>query len=154
MIHLNLITVGKLKENYWQEAEKEYLKRLQPWAKISFTEIKEEPFDEKSNLDLIKNIEAKKIINKLSTGINFVLDSQGEKITSNDLAEIIKNSSLKNSTFNFIIGGPLGLDDRIKKIGKKISLSNLTFTHQMARIILLEQLYRSYMINANRRYHY
>ncbi|HPV70817.1 MAG TPA: 23S rRNA (pseudouridine(1915)-N(3))-methyltransferase RlmH [Candidatus Magasanikbacteria bacterium] len=154
MIHLNIIVIGKLKENYWREAEQEYLKRLSPWTKISLEEIKEEAFDEKSNKTIIKNKEGEEIIKKIKTGLTFILDEHGDSFTSLELAEKLEHLADQTSTINFIIGGPLGLSDALLKKYPKISFSKMTFPHQMMRIFLLEQLYRSFMINSNKKYHY
>ena len=158
MLTIHLITLGKLKEPYWQDAEREYVKRLTPYAKVIIHEAREESFGDRDAIDGIKKKEAEKIksiLLKIRDAFIFVLDETGEKYSSVKFAEEIKNLLQNNSTFVFIIGGPLGLDVEIKKAGSKLlSLSDLTFTHQMARVFLLEQLYRSFMILSNRRYHY
>lgn len=154
MLHLNIITVGKLKEKYWQEAETEYLKRLQPWAKISFIEIKEEPFGEKDSKEIIKNKEAELIKQKIKAGMTFILDEHGKQFASVELAKKLSDTTNKTSTINFIIGGPLGLGQELLNKYQAISFSKLTFPHQMIRVFLLEQVYRSFMINTNKRYHY
>lgn len=154
MIHLNIIVIGKLKENYWREAEREYLKRLSPWAEISFQEIKEEAFDEKSNREMIKKREAELIQEKIKAGLTFILDEHGENFSSLELAQKMTTWSNQSNNLNFIIGGPLGLGDELLKRYPKISFSKLTFPHQMIRIFLLEQIYRSFTINTNKRYHY
>lgn len=158
MLHLTIICLGKLKEKYWQEAEAEYLKRLTPFVKIIIKEIKEESFKDINQADTIKTKEAEKIIHALPKEKNHIiaLDSQGQQFTSEIFAQQIFNQP--TSTGNnivFIIGGPLGLDKSILKLADQvISFSHMTFTHQMIKIFLLEQLYRSTMIISNRQYHY
>lgn len=161
MKHINLICLGRLKENFWQLAEAEYLKRLQPFAKIKIIELREESFSEKDNPETVKQKEADKIlaeIKKLPDNFLVIMDSTGKELTSEQLAQQIfsdRNIADDKNNLTFIIGGPLGLHDSIMKLsGLKLSLSRLTFTHQMARVILWEQIYRAQMINANRNYHY
>lgn len=155
MLRITLICLGKLKEAYWRSAEAEYLKRLSPFAKIEIKELKEESFDEKSDRKKIREKEAGKIIAALPKGESFivVLDEHGHQLSSADLAGSIKDSEITSPT-TFIIGGPLGLDESILKLATlKLSLSSFTFTHQMARVILLEQIYRAMMIAGGRKYH-
>lgn len=154
MPHIHIVTLGKLKEKYWREAENEYLKRLSPYYDIVLHEIREESFDEKSDKEKIRLAEAKKIltaIEKIKTENMFALDEHGKKFSSLAFSEFI--SPLTNMVF--IIGGPLGLHQTIlKKVKTKISFSDMTFTHQMIRVFLLEQLYRATTIKIGKKYHY
>ncbi len=162
MTTLHLIVVGRLKESYWQEAEAEYLKRLTPWAEVVIHEIKEESFNEKDPVELVKAREADKIVgvlNKIKDTFVLVLDGRGRPMNSVQLSTLVTTWREEFHALTVIIGGPLGLDDTILGIGKRpggfaLSLSNLTFTHQMARVFLLEQLYRAMMIADGRKYHY
>ncbi len=153
-MNLHLICLGKLKEKYWREAEAEYLKRLSPYYKINIHELKEESFSEKDNKEKVKQKEAEKIIavlEKIKTDNVIILDEHGKQYSSTDFSDLI--SPLTDLCF--IIGGPLGLDEKILQLNKnKISLSKLTFTHQMARVFLFEQIYRATMIKVNKKYHY
>lgn len=158
MLQLHLIVVGKLKENYWKEAEAEYLKRLQPFAAVIWHELKEESFTEKDPVDFVKEKEAKKILDvleKIATPFVVALEEKGQQFSSPDLAKKFQGWQEANHAIVFIIGGPLGLHTSVrKKANATLSLSPLTFTHQMTRVILLEQLYRATMIQQGRRYHY
>jgi len=159
MFNIQIVCLGKLKEQYWQEAQKEYLKRLQAFAKVEIIEIKEESFDEKVPAELIKEKEAQKIkdaLSKIKSDFLFVLDENGKQFSSVDFSKKISNLSLEgNNSFTFIIGGPLGLHESVLKIANlKLSFSSFTFTHQMIRVFLLEQIYRAMMIATNRQYHY
>lgn len=158
MITIHFIVLGKLKELYWQAAEAEYLKRLQPWVKIVIHELKEEAFTEKIQKEMIKKKEAEKIKNtleKIKNAFLIILDEKEKQYTSLEFSKKISTIQQTNSTIVFVIGGPLGLDTEILKLAHlKFSLSSLTFTHQMARIILLEQLYRAYTIALGKKYHY
>ena len=158
MLHLNLIVLGKLKEKYWVEAEAEYLKRLQSFAKVKILELKEESFLEKDNFEIVKQKEADKI-KKIIPANSFliVLDSKGQEFTSEEFANQLEKLSQtgENNNITFVIGGPLGLDKEILDLANlKLSFSKMTFTHQMIRIFLWEQIYRGFMIKENRKYHY
>lgn len=158
MLSITIIVLGKLKESYWREAEKEYLKRLSGFANVTIRELKEVPFDEKADPETVKKKEAEKImaeLDKLEDAIVFALDEHGKNMNSVSLAENIAKWQHSSSHFVFVLGGPLGIHASILADADRIlSLSPLTFTHQMARVILLEQLYRTAMINQGRRYHY
>lgn len=159
MVHITVICLGKLKEKYWRAAETEYLKRLSPFAKIEIKELKEESFSEKDDPEIIRRKEAEKIKKALvgkADGFIIALDEDGDPFSSTRFADKIKSlSDNRAADFVIIIGGPLGLSESILKIADMtLSLSSFTFTHQMARVILLEQIYRSMMINSGRKYHY
>lgn len=155
MLKINIILLGKLKERYLQDAEQEYLKRLSPSFDIKIHELREESFTDNSVPDQVKAKEAEKILNvleKLRNPFIFIMDEKGKEFSSVQFAE--KISSIDRELV-FIIGGPMGLSEEIKKIqGEMIALSKMTFTHQMVRIFLLEQIYRAMMINQNKKYHY
>ena len=154
---INIITLGKLKEKYWQDAEQEYLKRLSVFAKINIIELKEEKFDDKSNHEVIKTKEAEKILNAIPKNTYLViLDKEGIQFSSEDLSKKLTKLTIGQcDNVTMVIGGPLGLHDSIKTLAKEMwSFSKLTFTHQMMRVILLEQIYRGFMISENRKYHW
>lgn len=159
MLHIKLVCLGKIKEKYWQAAEAEYLKRLSAFAKVEIIELKEESFDEKIPTQMIKEKEAKLLknaLNKYQDAFLVVLDERGKQFSSVEFSKKISDLALGgNSNFVFVIGGPLGLDESIIKMAKlKLSFSFFTFTHQMVRVFLLEQIYRAFMISAGRQYHY
>lgn len=153
-----LVVLGKLKEQYWRDAEAEYKKRLSAFCKLEVVELKEEAFSEKDNLVKIKEKEAVKIIdllNKHPRAKVVVLDEHGKQYSSENLSRWVTTQKDSGDDLVFVIGGPLGLAEQIQSLATNmISLSSLTFTHQMARIFLLEQLYRAFMISENRKYHY
>lgn len=155
MKSITIITLGKLKENYWREAEAEYLKRLSPYAKISIIELREESFDEKSDREKIKEKEAEKLLAVLAKQKNahiIALDADGKECSSEKFSAHLAKIT---DDVIFIIGGPLGLHESIKTSAKEtISFSKMTFTHQMMRTILLEQIYRAMMIRSGKKYHY
>lgn len=156
MLNITILVLGKLKEKYWTDAEKEYLKRLSPYAKIKIIELSEEAFIEKDNIEIIKKKEAEKIQKNLpQNSFVIALHERGEEMTSPDLANFLENNSTKGENLIFVIGGPRGLHSNILNLAdKKVSLSQLTFPHQMIRTILLEQIYRSVTIMQGKNYHY
>lgn len=156
MFKITIITIGKLKESYWKEAETEYLKRLSPYTHINLIEHKEISFSHKDKRETVIHKEAELILSTIPQSTYIIaLDKDGVMPTSNTLASTIESTKQEYSHITFIIGGPLGLHESIlKKAHTSYSLSSLTFTHQMARIILLEQLYRAHTITHNIPYHH
>ncbi len=159
MLHIKLVCLGKLKESFWREAEAEYLKRLQAFAKVEVIELKEESFDDKTSVEIIKSKEAEKIksvLEKIKDTFVVVLDEHGKQFSSVAFSKyLFETIGSGTGEFVFIIGGPLGLDESILKIANlKLSFSSFTFTHQMIRVFLFEQIYRAMMIEAGRQYHY
>ena len=159
MLHINLYCVGKVKEQYLRDAIDEYLKRMSKYCSISIIELPDKPIPEKSNSTLESQIiaaESNEIINKLNmSSYKIALDLTGKQYTSEEFAEKINKIQLSNSTISFIIGGSLGLSDDLKRIcNEKVSFSKMTFPHQLMRVIFLEQLFRSFKINNNEKYHH
>lgn len=153
---INIVTVGNLKEKYWLEASKEYLKRISRYHSISITEVAEEKLPKNySEADISKVLvkEGQKI-EKLLSGYVVVLDRCGEMLDSIQFAKKIENISLKESTITFVIGGSYGISEEIKRIADyKFSFSKMTFPHQLFRVMLLEQIYRASTISNNVLYH-
>ncbi len=149
---INIISVGKIKEVYWENAIKEYSKRISKYSQISFIEIKDEP--NKDGLDC-KKIEGERILNNLPQGYNICLAINGKKLDSVALSKKIDETfTYNNSVINFIIGGSLGLSqDVYNKCDYSLSFSDMTFPHQLMKVILLEQIYRSFKILNNETYH-
>lgn len=156
MLNLKIIAIGKLKESYWKEAEFEYQKRLKPYAKIELVEILEEPFREGDDREKIKQLEAAKIHKNLPEGgLIVALHEDGKEFTSRAFATFLEKHSTRGETITLVIGGPLGLHESILQLaGVQLSLSQLTFPHQMVRTILLEQIYRGVTIQKGKQYHY
>lgn len=149
---INIITVGKIKEDYWNMAINEYAKRLSKYVNLNFIEVKDEPI--KDGVDC-KKIEGERILAHLPSGYNIVLAILGKELDSIELSKKINDCFTYNSsTINFIIGGSLGLSDEVNKIADfKLSFSKMTYPHQMMKVILLEQIYRSFKIINNETYH-
>jgi len=156
MLKIKIICLGKLKESYWREAEAEYLKRLGPFAKIEIIELPEISFQPKDNPEKIKEKEGKSILKHIKDD-EFViaLDERGKEKSSEELAHFLEETGQRGQTITFIIGGPLGLSgELLSHANLQLSFSRLTFTHQMIRVILLEQIYRTGNIMMGKIYHY
>lgn len=148
---IKVICVGKIKEDYYRKAVCEYLKRLSRYVKLELIEVEDSCNGE---IDKIKNNEAKEIKKYLQNKDYIVtLDIGGQMYDSIEFAKFIDNNVMFNNLV-FIIGGSYGLSDEIKNLSNKmVSFSNLTFPHQLFRVILLEQIYRAYKIINNEEYH-
>ena len=137
----------------------EYLKRLKPYTNIEIVEVMDEPVSDNpslSQIEIAKNKEGEKVLKLLKEGDYVInLDLNKKQYTSEEFASFIENKMVKGGSFiTFIIGGSYGLSDELKRrANDSISLSNMTFLHQMSRLILLEQIYRAFKINRNETYH-
>ena len=148
MIHINIVCVGKIKENYLKDAILEYSKRLSKYCKLNIIEITDEPIpnnlSEKASNN-IKNIEGNKILNYLNNSYVISLDLKGKQYSSEEFSGKIENISFNNSNISFVIGGSLGLSKEVlEKSNELICFSKMTFPHQLIRIFLLEQLFRGF----------
>jgi len=149
---IKIICVGKIKEKYLIDAINEYTKRLSKYTKINIIEITD---IDNPNREIILAKE-KDLIKKHIDEKDYVitLEIEGNMLNSEELAKKIDNIFISNSNITFIIGGSYGIHDEIKKRSNyKLSFSKLTFPHQLFRVNLLEQIYRSYKINNNESYH-
>ena len=137
---IKLICVGKIKENFYKEAIKEYEKRLSKYTKPNINGILKE--GEK----ILKNINEKDYV--------ITLEIEGNMLTSEELAKKIDETLQINSNITFVIGGSYGISNKVKERSNyKLSFSKQTFPHQLFRIMFLEQLYRTFKINNNETYH-
>ncbi len=149
---IKIICVGKIKEEYLKQAINEYSKRLSKYTKLNIIEVSD--IDNQS-IDVIL-LKEKELIEKYIDNKDYVitLEINGNMLSSEELASKIDNIFNTNSTITFIIGGSYGLHEDIKKRSDyKLSFSRLTFPHQLFRVNLLEQIYRSFKINNNESYH-
>jgi 23S rRNA (pseudouridine1915-N3)-methyltransferase len=149
---------GQLKESWWRDAAQEYLKRLRPMVRIRIIEIKEEPLPSKpsaKDISLALDKEAKGLARLFSGNETVVpLSAAGSPVTSEALADFIAGQNMKSQETVFVIGSSHGLSPRILDIGSwSLSFGQMTFPHQMIRVMLLEQIYRSYTILKNMPYH-
>lgn len=156
---IKLICIGKNKDKALQTLEKEYLKRLSAFDKVLAEEVKDEPDDKayrEAEAKLVKDTEAKRVLSKIKDR-DFVvlLDLHGEMLTSEQFAKK-RAQWLEKSGGNlvFVIAGSLGPgEELVKRANARWKLSDLTFTHLMCRVLVLEQIYRSFMIEKGRSYH-
>lgn len=149
---IKIICVGKIKEKYFKDAILEYQKRISKYNRIEIIEV-EDVFDQ--NQILIRKKEAE-LLKKYILEKDYVitLEIEGKQLNSIELSKKIHDTLIINSNITFVIGGSYGIDDCIKKRSNcALSFSKLTFPHQLFRIILLEQIYRSYKIMNNESYH-
>ncbi len=149
---LKIICVGKIKEKFYKEAVDEYLKRMTKYHKIAIIEVKDHDLN---NIDLNMKAEKEEIEKHLSDREYIItLEIEGKQYNSIEFSSMIDETLSTNSNITFIIGGSNGLHQDIKQRSKKaLSFSKMTFPHQLFRIILLEQIYRSFKIKNNENYH-
>ena len=153
---LRLICVGKLAEAWQRQAADDYAGRMQRYFPLEIVELKEEKGGRKGDVAGLLRREAERILEKVPQQSQLIiLDERGKSLGSEQLAERMGNEMLHGGRdWCLIIGGPYGLDPQLRqRADLLLSLSKMTFTHQMARIFLLEQLYRSSTILRNEPYH-
>ena len=158
MLTVDIICVGNLKERYWRDACAEYIKRLTPWAKVTVTELMEEhgKADNDSNIEAIIHGEGQRILDAVGKKAYMIaLCIEGKKFTSPALSKKLSDVMLAGSSdIAFVIGGSYGLSPAVKaRADLKFSMSDLTFPHQLARVMLLEQIYRTLSIMNGTKYH-
>jgi 23S rRNA (pseudouridine1915-N3)-methyltransferase len=155
MLKITIICLGKFKEKAFVELEKEYLKRLSPFAKVKLIELPEEPYRNKSEIDRIKEKEAETIQKRIpDNSIVILLEEAGSVRDSKGFAEFIERIGGLGQELVFVIGSGVGLHPSLKAVSNyKISLSPLTFPHNFARVLLEEQLYRACTIINGKAYH-
>lgn len=156
-MNVNLIVIGKLKEDYLRSACAEYIKRLGRYCSFQLHELEEcrlsDSPSEKEIAAALKKEGAQ--IKKLAKGFIVPMCIEGKQLSSTELSETIVSAGVNGaSTVTFIIGSSFGLDPEIKQLGNiRLSMSKMTFPHQLARVMLLEQIYRSFQIAEGGKYH-
>lgn len=158
MLSITVIAVGKIKEKYFTDAIGEYSKRLSRYCKLNITEVKDEPTpdnpsDKERDAVLLK--EGERILEKLPKNAFVIsLCIEGKAQSSTQFSNLISSASNTHSEIVFIIGGSMGLCDEVKRRADyKLSFSEMTFPHQLMRVILLEQIYRAFNISGGGKYH-
>ncbi|WKY46305.1 23S rRNA (pseudouridine(1915)-N(3))-methyltransferase RlmH [Eubacteriaceae bacterium ES3] len=158
-MYVQIICLGKIKEKFMKQAIDEYSKRLSSYCRLEIIELKDEIIPEKASdadyLQLI-NKEGERILGKIKNGAYVIcLDLSGQQLDSQEFSRKIENLGIQGkSHIIFIIGGSLGLSESIKnRADLKLSFSKMTFPHQLFRVMLLEQIYRSFKIIHNETYH-
>ncbi len=159
MIKISIICVGKLKEKYWREAIAEYSKRMGRYADFTITEVDEEKLPDSPSQSQVENTlqkEGERILARIPKGASVAaMCIEGKQYSSEKLAALLEKSmSYDSGSIAFIIGGSWGLSDDVKKAADiRMSMSEMTFPHQLARVMLCEQIYRSCTIIAHAKYH-
>ena len=159
MININFIVLGKLKEKYMKEFSAEYEKRLSGYCKLTVTELEPVKLSDNPSEQEIKNALAKEtqmIKAKISkNSFVFSMCIEGKQMSSEELSKKLEDIALSGkNNITFIIGSSFGLSDEIKQMSDyKFSMSKMTFPHQLARIMLTEQVYRALSITNNAKYH-
>ncbi|MBO0413537.1 23S rRNA (pseudouridine(1915)-N(3))-methyltransferase RlmH [Enterococcus hulanensis] len=158
-MNIKIISVGKLKEKYLVQGINEYTKRLSKYCKITLVEVPDEKAPEKlseAEMIQVKEKEGERILTKIKEQeYVFALAINGQNPSSEDFAATLdKLQTSGKSQFAFIIGGSLGLSDQVlKRSNAQISFGKMTYPHQLMRLILVEQIYRAFRINAGEPYH-
>ncbi len=158
MATITFITVGTLKESYLREAVAEYKKRLSQYARVEEIELKEERIqneDSRAEIEAALSREADKIISLLpKDAMKIALCVEGKQYSSEELSELLSSGIDGSGKIVFIIGSSYGLDSRVKReCDVRLSVSKLTFPHQLMKAILFEVVYRSFTIIHGKRYH-
>lgn len=158
MMNVTVIAVGKLKESFLREGCAEYVKRLGAYAKVNIIEVNEERCPDDPSNSEIKNViikEGERIIKKIPKGAVVIpLCIEGREYDSRAFSALIESISMNSSHICFVIGGSFGLSNEVKGLGKiKLSFGKITLPHQLARMVLLEQVYRGFSILNNSKYH-
>lgn len=156
---ITLITVGKIKEKYLEDAIAEYSKRLSRYCKLEIIQVADEKTPDRASEVVetqIKDKEGEKVLSHIKdTAYVVALAIEGKMVSSEELAELIDGLGVRGeSHIQFVIGGSLGLSKKVlERADYKLSFSRMTFPHQLMRVILLEQIYRSYRIVNGEPYH-
>lgn len=158
-MNVTILAVGKLKEKYWRDAVAEYSKRLKSYCSLQITEIKESPLranPSAADEEAVKIAEGADILSRIRPSDYVItLEIKGKGLSSEALAQKIEALAIDGkSSIVFVIGGSLGLSEEVsRRADFRLSFSAMTFPHQMMRVILLEQIYRSFKIIRNEPYH-
>jgi 23S rRNA (pseudouridine1915-N3)-methyltransferase len=155
MLKIKIICIGKFKEKAYLELEKEYLKRLSPFAKVKIVELSEESYKSGDGISKAKEKEAEMLVKQLpEDGLVILLEEKGQERDSVDFASFLERIGGLGQEIVFVLGSGVGLHESLKSYANyTISLSKLTFPHNLARILLEEQIYRSCTIMVGKKYH-
>lgn len=158
-MNIKIVCVGKLKEKYFKDGIAEYVKRMDRFAKIKIVQVPDEKAPEKlspAEMEQVKEIEGKRILDKIKDKeYVYVTAIKGKERTSEDFAkELADLTTYGHSDITFVIGGSLGTSDAVnKRADDLISFGKFTMPHQLMRLVLVEQIYRAFMINSGSPYH-
>lgn len=153
-MRINVISIGKTKEPYLKQGIELYLNRLKHYVKLTWVEIESPKKWTKLPHNELKVAEGKAILEKSKNHPIYLLDEKGKSLSSRDFASWLGNLQHSNREINLVIGGAFGFSEELYQVAAgKISLSKMTFSHQMIRLFLAEQIYRAYSILNNQKYH-
>lgn len=159
MLHIDIVCIGKIKEQYLRDAIQEYRKRLSKYCSLTIIELPDEPLPNHLSEKLsesIKQSESNNILSHIRKDSYLIcLDLNGKQYTSEEFSQKLDNIALNNnSNITFVIGGTLGMSkELLTKANEKICFSKMTFPHQLIRLFLLEQLFRAFKISNHETYH-
>ena len=159
MLTVNIVTVGKLKEQYLRDASAEYEKRLKAFCKMNITELQESRLpDNPSDAVIKKALDDEAFAMEgffAKKAFNIAMCIEGRQLSSEELSQKIESISLNGyGTMNILIGSSFGLSEKVKeRCDMRLSMSKMTFPHQLARVMLLEQIYRAFQISSGGKYH-
>lgn len=158
MLHIDIICIGKIKEQYLKDAILEYSKRLSKYCLLNIVELLDEQVPNHLSDKLtqsIKQVECNRIASHIKKDSYVIcLDLNGKQYSSEEFSQKIENISLNNSTITFIIGGTLGMSkELLSQANELVCFSKMTFPHQLIRVFLLEQLFRAFKISNGETYH-
>lgn len=155
MLHCTLVAVGAVKESHWRDALAEYERRMKPFFKFETIEVAAEPFGGTVTAEQSMKLEGERILKRLPEGAYVVaLERTGRELSSIEVADLMRAEAEGGGHVVFVIGGAAGLSPEVQaRAAKKVSMSKMTFTHEMARVFLLEQLYRAATIIMGKAYH-
>ena len=158
-MNIKIVCVGKLKEKYFKDGIAEYVKRMSRFAKVKIVQVPDEKAPEKlspAEMEQVKEIEGKRILDKIKDKeYVYVTAIKGKERTSEAFAKELSNlTTYGHSDITFVIGGSLGTSDTVNKRAEDlISFGKFTMPHQLMRLVLIEQIYRAFMINSGSPYH-
>ena len=158
-MNIKIVCVGKLKEKYFKDGIAEYVKRMSRFAKVKIVQVPDEKAPEKlspAEMEQVKEIEGKRILDKIKDKeYVYVTAIKGKERTSEAFAKGLSNlTTYGHSDITFVIGGSLGTSDAVnKRADDLISFGKFTMPHQLMRLVLIEQIYRAFMINSGSPYH-
>lgn len=152
---IKILAVGKIKEKWYAEALAEYVKRLDRFAAVEIFEADEGDVRDtgEASVNAALKKEAEQILPRLQ-GYTVALDIDGRQMSSTEIASLIHREKMNNSVFTFVVGGSHGLHRSVKDAARlRLSFGKITLSHTLCRVVLAEQVYRAFMINANSVYH-
>ena len=154
-MRIKLLVVGKTNEKYLKQGIEKYKTRIDRYTKFDIIELPEIKFNKKTSLDLLKQKEEELITKNLDCNNVILLDEKGELLNSVEFARLIeKQLTRSNKCLAFVVGGPYGFSENMRKKYKLLSLSPMTFSHQLVRLVFVEQLYRAFTIINSQPYHH